>query len=208
MGSRLIILGLTGSIGMGKSETSRMFRRLGVPVYDADATVHRVYAKGGDAVGPIGEAFPGTIKDGAVDRAALSKAVVGNDAELRRLERITHPLLRKYQKRFLQAALAKRLPLVVMDIPLLFETGGTKRVDCVAVASAPPFVQRARVLRRPGMTPEKFAYINSRQMPDKVKRARADFLIPTGLGKRFALDAVRRTIAQAKRVAPKRRRVI
>jgi dephospho-CoA kinase len=199
VGSRLIILGLTGSIGMGKSETSRMFRRLGVPVYDADATVHRVYAKGGDAVGPIGEAFPGTIKDGAVDRAALSKAVVGNDAELRRLERITHPLLRKYQKRFLQAALAKRLPLVVMDIPLLFETGGTKRVDCVAVAS---------VLRRPGMTPEKFAYINSRQTPDKVKRARADFLIPTGLGKRFALDAVRRTIAQAKRVAPKRRRVI
>ncbi|WP_119418353.1 dephospho-CoA kinase [Desertibaculum subflavum] len=204
----MIILGLTGSIGMGKSETARMFRRLGVPVYDADATVHRVYAKGGDAVEPIGKAFPGTIRNGAVDRAALSKAVVGNDAEMRRLERITHPLLRRYQKRFLQAALAKRLPLVVLDIPLLFETGGTKRVDRVAVVSAPHVVQRARVLRRPDMTPEKFAYINRRQTPDKVKRARADFLIPTGLGKRFALDAVRRTIRKAKRVAPKRRRVI
>jgi dephospho-CoA kinase len=208
VGSRVIILGLTGSIGMGKSETSRMFRRLGVPVYDADATVHRVYAKGGDAVGPIGAAFPGTIKDGAVDRVALSKAVVGNDAEMKRLERITHPLLRRYQKRFLQAALARRLPLVVMDVPLLFETGGTKRVDRVVVASAPAIVQQARVLRRPGMTAEKFAYINRRQTPDKIKRARADFLVPTGLGKRFARDAVRRTIAEAKRVAPKRRRVI
>lgn len=208
MGARLIILGLTGSIGMGKSETARMFRRLGVPVYDADATVHRVYAKGGDAVAPIGQAFPGTIRNGAVDRAALSKAVVGNDAEMRRLERITHPLLRRYQKRFLQAALAAGKRLVVLDIPLLFETGGTRRVDRVAVASAPHFVQRARVLRRPDMNADKFAYINRRQTPDKVKRARADFLIPTGLGKRFALDAVRRTIRQAKRVAPKRRRVI
>ena len=208
MGARLIILGLTGSIGMGKSETSRMFRRLGVPVYDADATVHRVYAKGGDAVGPIGAAFPGTIRDGAVDRAALSKAVVGDDAAMKRLERITHPLLRRYQKRFLQAALAKRLPLVVLDVPLLFETGGTKRVDRVVVASAPAVVQRARVLRRPDMTAEKFAYINRRQTPDKEKRAGADFLVPTGLGRRFALDAVRRTIRQARRVAPKRRRVI
>ena len=204
----MIILGLTGSIGMGKSETSRMFRRLGVPVYDADATVHRVYAKGGQAVAPIGHAFPGTIKDGAVDRAALSKAVVGNDAAMRRLERITHPLLRRHQKRFLQSALAKGKRLVVLDVPLLFETGGTKRVDRVVVASAPAMVQRVRVLRRPDMTPEKFAYINRRQTPDKVKRARADFLVPTGLGKRFALDAVRRTIAAAKRVAPKRRRAM
>jgi dephospho-CoA kinase len=206
VGSRLIILGLTGSIGMGKSETSRMFRRLGVPVYDADATVHRVYAKGGDAVGPIGDAFPGTIRDGAVDRVALSTAVVGDDQAMRRLERITHPLLRRHQKRFLQAARAAGRRLVVLDVPLLFETGGTRRVDAVVVASAPAMVQRARVLRRPGMTADKFAYINRRQTADKIKRRRADFLINTGLGKRAALDAVRRTIAAARRIEPKRRR--
>lgn len=208
MGSRLILLGLTGSIGMGKSETTKMFRRLGVPVYDADATVHKVYAPGGDAVAPIAAAFPGAVKNGAVDRPALSRMVVGNDAELKRLERITHPLLRRYQKRFLQAALAAGRRLVVLDVPLLFETRGTKRVDRVAVASAPGAVQRARVLRRPDMTAEKFAYILSRQTPDKVKRAKADFLVPTGLGRRVALDAVRRIIKAASRVAPKRRRLL
>ncbi len=208
MGSRLILLGLTGSIGMGKSETTKMFRRLGVPVYDADATVHKVYARGGEAVAPIGAAFPGAVRDGAVDRPALSRMVVGNDVELRRLERITHPLLRRHQKRFLQAALAAGRRLVVLDVPLLFETRGTKRVDRVAVASAPAFVQRARVLRRPDMTPEKFAYILGRQTPDKVKRAKADFLVPTGLGKRVALDAVRRIIKAARRAAPKRRRTL
>ena len=200
------ILGLTGSIGMGKSETARMFRRLKVPVYDADAAVHALYARGGAAVPLIGAAFPGTVKDGAVDRAALSRAVVGNEAAMRLIERLVHPLLSRSRAKFFHSARARRVPLVVLDIPLLFETGGQRRVDRIAVVSAPTTVQRARVLQRPGMTAEKFAGILGRQVPDKKKRARADFVIPTGLGKRIALQRVRRIVTMATKHNWRRRR--
>jgi len=202
----MIILGLTGSIGMGKSETARMFRRLGVPVYDADAAVHALYARGGAAVPLIAAAFPAAVTEGAVDRAALSRAVVGNEAAMRQIERLVHPLVNRSRTRFLKQARARRAPLVVLDIPLLFETGGQRRVDRVVVVSAPAGVQRARVLLRPGMTAEKFAGILGRQVPDHVKRARADFVVPTGLGKRRALQQVRRVVTLALQQKPRRRR--
>jgi dephospho-CoA kinase len=200
------ILGLTGSIGMGKSETARMFRRLKVPVYDADAAVHALYARGGAAVPLIAAAFPGAVKDGAVDRTALSRAVVGNEAAMRSIERLVHPLLSRSRAKFFRSARAWRVPLVVLDIPLLFETGGQRRVDRIAVVSAPATVQRARVLQRSGMTAEKFAGILMRQVPDKKKRAKADFVIPTGLGKRLALQQVRRIVTMAGKSEWARRR--
>ncbi|HUN50018.1 MAG TPA: dephospho-CoA kinase [Candidatus Sulfotelmatobacter sp.] len=204
----MIVLGLTGSIGMGKSETARMFRRLGVPVYDADAAVHALYARGGAAVPFIAAAFPGAVKDGSVDRVALSRAVVGNEAAMRRIERLVHPLLSRSRMRFFRAARARRVPLVVLDIPLLFETGGQRRVDHVVVVSAPAAVQRQRVLRRAGMTAEKFAGILGRQVPDRLKRAKADFVVPTGLGKHAALQRVRRIVTMAAKGGrrPRRRR--
>jgi dephospho-CoA kinase len=207
----VILLGLTGSIGMGKSETTKIFRRLGVPVYDADAAVHALYARGGAAVPRIAVAFPDAVKHGSVDRAALSRLVVGNEAAIKQLERLVHPLVGLSRQRFLKAARARRLPLVVLDIPLLFETGGQRRVDCVVVVSAPASVQRQRVLQRSGMTAEKFAGILARQVPDKVKRAKADFIVPTGLGKRVALQRVRRIVRAAAglrrlRVGGRRRR--
>lgn len=190
----MIKLGLTGSIGMGKSETAKMFRRLGIPVYDADAAVHAIYAKGGAAVPAIAAAFPGAVRDGAVDRQELGKQVIGDAAAIRRLEKIAHPLVRHSQLQFLRRARARRLPLVVLDIPLLFETGGERRVDHVAVVSAPAAVQRQRVLRRANMTAEKLAGILARQVPDREKRRRADFVIRTGRGKRDALQQVQRIV--------------
>ena len=187
----MYVLGLTGSIGMGKSETARMFRRLGVPVYDADAAVHRVLGPGGAAVAPIGAAFPGSVRDGAVDRPALGAIVFGDAAALRRLERIVHPLAGAIQRTFLEQAARRRAPLVVLDIPLLFETNGERRVDATVCVTAPGFLQRWRVLRRPGMTEAKFAGVLRQQVPDVLKRQRADFVVPTGLGRRFALDRVR-----------------
>ena len=198
----MIVLGLTGSIGMGKSETARIFRRLGVPVYDADAAVHALYAKGGGAVQPIAAAFPGSVHAGAVDRQALGRQVLGDEAAMRRLESITHPLLRASRQRFFRKARAQRRPLVVLDIPLLFETGGEARVHAVAVVSAPPAVQRQRVLRRPGMNHEKFTAILRRQVADAEKRRQADFVICTGLGKRQALVAVRRLLASLRTPPP------
>lgn len=203
----MILIGLTGSIGMGKSETARMLRRLGVPVYDADAAVHALYARGGAAVGPIGAAFPKAVRDGAVDRGLLAAEVLGDEAAIRRLERIVHPLVRRSQMRFLRRARAARRGLVVLDIPLLFETGGEKRVDRVVVVSAPASVQRARVLRRPGMNADKLASILARQVPDAEKRRRADFVIPTGRGKRDALQKLRAVLRQARRAVPRRRAV-
>jgi len=191
----MIVVGLTGSIGMGKSETSRMFRRLGIPVFDADAAVHALTAKGGAAVAPIAAAFPGAVKDGAVDRQALGPKVLGDPAALKRLERIIHPLVGRSRSRFLARARAERRPLVVLDIPLLFETRGHRRVDVTVVASAPYFLQTQRVLRRPGMTAQKLADTRARQVPDAAKRRQADYVVPTGLGRRFAFDAVRRLIA-------------
>lgn len=188
------ILGLTGSIGMGKSETARMFRRLGVPVFDADAAVHRLFAKGGRAVPLIDQAFPGVVKDGRVDRQALGKVVFDNTEALRCLESIVHPLVREAEHRFLRRAIRHRKPLVVLDIPLLFETNGQARCDHVAVVSAPAYVQRHRVLQRPGMTPERLSAVLAQQMPDREKRRRADFVIHSGLGKAYAFEQVRRIV--------------
>ena len=162
----MIVLGLTGSIGMGKSEVAQMFRSLGVRVYDVDAAVHALYVKGAAAVEPIGAAFPEAVIDGAVDRERLSKLVVGDEAAIKRLESIVHPLVGRSRAEFMAEAAAEGAKIVVADIPLLYETGGESRVDCVAVVSAPYEVQRERVLTRPGMTAEKFEAIVARQTPD------------------------------------------
>ncbi|MBW8271187.1 dephospho-CoA kinase [Caldovatus aquaticus] len=193
------VLGLTGGIGMGKSTAAAVFRRLGVPVFDADAVVHRLQGPGGRAVRPIAEAFPGTVRDGRVDREALRRAVLGDPAALRRLERIIHPLVREEERRFLARARRRGVPLVVLDIPLLFETGGERRVDKVVVVSAPPAVQRARVLARRGMTAERLAAILARQMPDAEKRRRADHVIRTGLSRHHAQRAIRRLVRRCRR---------
>jgi dephospho-CoA kinase len=188
------ILGLTGGIGMGKSTASAAFRRLRVPVFDADAAVHQLQGRGGRAVRPIAAAFPGTVRDGAVDREALRRAVLGPSAEpgaLRRLERIVHPLVRDAERRFLAAARRRGEPLVVLDIPLLFETRGEGRCDEVVVVTAPPAVQRQRVLRRRGMTEERLRDILSRQMPDAEKRRKADHIVHSGLSRHHAQRAIR-----------------
>jgi dephospho-CoA kinase len=176
----MIIVGLTGSIGMGKSTVAAMFAEEGAPGFDSDAAVHALYAPGGAAVAPVEAAFPGVTKDGAIDRVALSKQVVGNDVAIKRLEEIVHPLVRQAQMQFLQDQRDAGTAVVILDIPLLFEGGGAQLVDKTIVVSAPPDVQRARVLGRPGMTAEKFEAILARQMPDAEKRARADFVIETG----------------------------
>ena len=174
------VLGLTGSIGMGKSATARMFRALGVPVHDADAAVHALYR--GAAVGPVEAEFPGVTRDGTIDRVALGARVLGDAEAMKRLEAIVHPLVRAAETDFLVKARDGGARLVVLDIPLLFETGGDGRVDAVAVVSASKDVQRARVLAREGMTDEKFATILAKQMPDEEKRRRAHFVIDTGRG--------------------------
>lgn len=175
----MIILGLTGSIGMGKSTVGKMFAEEGAPVFDSDAAVHKLYATGGAAVAPVEAAFPGVARDGAIDRTALSARVVGNEEAIGRLEAIVHPLVRQAQAEFLQSNRDAGMPVVVLDIPLLFEGGGAKLVDKIVVVSAPAEMQRARVLARPGMTAEKFEAILARQTPDAEKRARADFVIDT-----------------------------
>lgn len=174
----MITLGLTGSIGMGKSTVARMFEEEGVPVFDADAAVHRLQGAGGVLVNAIEAEFPGTTGEAGVDRTALVEAVLGESEKLRRLEAIVHPAVAKEREHFL--ALNEKAPLTVLDIPLLFEKGGWDRVDRIAVVSAPADVQRARVLARQGMTAERFEKILRLQMPDEEKRARADFVIPTG----------------------------
>ena len=189
------IVGLTGSIGMGKTTTARLFAEAGAPVYDADAAVHEIYARGGVAVGLVEEAFPGSTREGAVDRAALSALLGGNPEKLRRLEAVVHPLLQEGRARFFERATAAGADLVVLDVPLLFETGGERMMQAVVVVSAPPEVQRERVLARPGMTEEKLAAILARQTPDAEKRARADFVIETGSGVEAARDQVRRVLS-------------
>ncbi|MDM7457790.1 MAG: dephospho-CoA kinase [Paracoccus sp. (in: a-proteobacteria)] len=170
-------LGLTGSIGMGKSTTLRIFSELGHPVWDADAVVHRLYGPGGDAVGAVGASFPDVISDGAVDRDRLKQVLAQDPAALPRLEAIVHPLVARDREAFL--ARNAQAPLVVLDIPLLFEAGAPPDLDGVAVVSTDPQVQRMRVLARPGMTAEMLDFILARQMPDAEKRARADWVIPT-----------------------------
>ena len=196
----MFVLGLTGSIGMGKSTTSAFFREAGIPVHDADATVHRLYA--GAAVGPIAEAFPGVVVDGIVDRTRLGALVLGDGAAMKRLEAIVHPLVGAAEIAFRGRMRAAGHPLAVLDIPLLLETGAERRVDAVAVISAPADVQRARVLARPGMNAEKFAAILARQMPDVEKRRRAHFVIESGYG----LDAARRQVADIVRALAGSRR--
>lgn len=198
----MIVVGLTGSIGMGKSTTSTMFQDEGVPVYDADAAVHALYATGGAAVGPVEAAFPGVVVDGAIDRAKLSAAVVGNSEALAVLESIVHPLVGAHRIGFFENAREKGAEVVVLDVPLLFETDGHKKVDKVVVVSAPADVQRRRVLARPGMDVAKFEAILARQTPDAEKRARADFVIDTGQGLDHARDQVRDILTRLRSAAP------
>lgn len=190
----MIILGLTGSIGMGKSTTGRIFADEGALVWDADAAVHRLYARGGAAVGPLGEAFPGVVVDGAVDRARLAEALGRDETAFKRLESIVHPLVAQDRAQDLAAARAEGVRLAVLDIPLLFETGGEAFVDAVVVVTADPEVQAARVLARPGMTRDRFEAILARQTPDAEKRRRADFLIDTGRGLDVAREQVRQIV--------------
>ena len=187
------VLSLTGSIGMGKSATASLFRRLGVPVHDADAVVHDLYR--GEAAEPIEAAFPGTVAGGVVDRAKLGAAVLGDPDRLEVLEGIVHPLVRAKREAFLRDALRRGAPLVVLDIPLLFETGGDRECDAVLVVTAPEAVQRERVLARPGMTEAKLDAIRAKQAPDAQKRAQAHFLVDTSRGFASAEAQVRSILA-------------
>ncbi|HEY3679915.1 MAG TPA: dephospho-CoA kinase [Bradyrhizobium sp.] len=198
----MIILGLTGSIGMGKSTTAKLFAEAGVPVYDADATVHMVYA--GEAAPAIEAAFPGTTVDGKVDRTKLSARVLHDAAAMKQLEQIVHPMLRAYHQKFLDDAERSGAPVAVVDVPLLYETGGEKRVDAVVVVTTSPEIQRKRILERDNMTGEKLDAILARQLPDAEKRKRADFVVDTSEG----LDPVRariRDILQEAAKMPRRR---
>ncbi|MEQ7153625.1 dephospho-CoA kinase [Brevundimonas aurifodinae] len=186
----MILLGLTGSIGMGKSTTTAMFANHGALVWNADDAVHGLYSRGGAAVGPVGEAFPGVVVDEVVDRARLAEALGRDDTAFRRLETIVHPLVAAGRLADLEAARASGVRLAVLDIPLLFETGGDRAVDAVVVVTADAETQRRRVLARPGMTEERFEAILSRQMPDAEKRRRADFVIDTGHGLEVARERV------------------
>lgn len=188
----MIVIGLTGSIGMGKTTTAALFAEAGAPVWDADAAVHRLYARGGAAVAPIAQAFPDAVVDGAVDRARLSARLAQDPPAFARLEAIVHPLVAADRQAFLDQAAARGVEVVVLDIPLLFETGGETRVDKVVVVSASPELQRQRVLARPGMTAERFEALLARQVPDAEKRARADFVIDTSNG----LEAARRQVGE------------
>ncbi len=199
----MLLVGLTGSIGMGKSETAKMFAKLGIPVYDADAAVHAIYEKGGAAVEPLRAEFPDAIVDDAVDRVKLSKLVLNNKDELKKLESIVHPLVGATQLQFLKDASDAKAPMAVLDIPLLYETGGETRVDAVVVVSAPADVQRARVLERPGMTVEKFEQILAKQVPDAEKRAKADFVVETDKGLDHAFEQVQRITEDLKSWEPK-----
>src|SRR6516225_11007369 len=194
----MIILGLTGSVGMGKSTAAREFRRMRIPVHDADKAVHRLLGRGGKAVAAVATAFPGVEKGGAIDRAALGRLVFSDPAALKRLEAILHPLVRQAERAFLARARRRRRKLVVLDIPLLFETGGEARCDKVLVVSAPRRVQLARVMARPGMTPERLAGGEARQMPDAEKRRLADIVIETGMGRSHSLGQIRRALARIK----------
>ena len=194
----MMIVGLTGSIGMGKSATAKMFADLGVQVFDADATVHALQAKDGPAIPAIDEAFPGVVKGGVLDRDALGKIVFADPAAKKRLEAIIHPMVGVARQRFFEEAKAGGYPFVVMDVPLLFETGGNRACDKVVVVSAPADIQRERVLQRPGMTPDKFENILSRQTPDADKRAAADYIIETDKGFDHARGMVANVVDELK----------
>lgn len=184
----MIILGLTGSIGMGKSTAAAMLQTLGVPVHDADAAVHRLIGPGGRAVAQVDAAFPGAVRDGAVDRRALGERVFGDPAALKRLEAILHPMVAAEKRRFLGNCSGSRIRMVALDVPLLFETGGDRHCDASILVTAPAFLQAERVLRRPGMTRQRLDDIRARQMPEAEKRLRADFVVRTERGYRLTLQ--------------------
>ena len=198
----MFIIGLTGSIAMGKTTTARLFAEAGAPVHDADAAVHALYD--GEAAAAIEAAFPGVTKDGKVDRAALGQRVLGDAAALRRLESIVHPLVRESERRFLVAAEAAGAKVVVLDVPLLLETGGANRVDAVVVVSAPPEIQRKRVLAR-GVSAERFEALLARQMPDDEKRRHADFVVDSSQGVEHAGAQVRGILAAVANMPIRRR---
>jgi dephospho-CoA kinase len=198
----MIILGLTGSIGMGKSTTAKLFAEAGVPVYDADATVHMIYE--GEAAPAIEAAFPGTTTGGKVDRNRLSAQVVHDPAAIKRLEQIVHPMLRAYHQKFLHDAEASGAPIAVVDVPLLFETGGEKRVDAVVVVTTSPEIQRQRILARDGMTGERLDALLARQLPDAEKRKRADFVVDTSHGLDPVRARIRDILDQAVKMPPRR----
>lgn len=198
----MFVLGLTGSLGMGKSTTAGFFAELCVPVHDADAAVHRLYKD--EAVPLIEAAFPGTTAHGEVDREKLAKRVLDDPAEVKKLEAIVHPLVRAAEEHFLAEAKRKSAKVAVLDIPLLFETGGDRRCDAVVVVSAPEEVRRTRIFERPGMTAQKFAAIAANQMPDAEKRKRADFVVDTSKGFDAAREQVREILARVATM-PKRR---
>jgi dephospho-CoA kinase len=199
----MFVLGLTGSLGMGKSATAKMFAEEGIPVHDADAAVHDLYE--GAAAPLIETAFPGTTRAGKVDRDKLAQRVLGDSAALEKLETIVHPLVRRAEQAFLDEATRKGARVAVLDIPLLFETGSEGRCDAVVVVSAPPEIQRARAFERPGMTEQKFAAILAKQMPDADKRARADFVVDTSRGFNAARAQVRDILSRIATM-PKRRK--
>lgn len=190
----MIVVGLTGSIAMGKTETARLFRAAGVPVFDADECVASLYASGGEAVAPLKRLFPQAVQGDSVDRSALSSLLVENPDRLSELEAVVHPLVRQAESRFIAECRAKGEPLIVLDIPLLFETGRAQDVDLIVVVTAPPEVQRSRALARKGMTREKLDMILSRQYPDAEKRDRADYVIDTSRGLEAAARDVGRII--------------
>lgn len=190
----MIILGLTGSVGMGKSTAAAMFRRMRIPVFDADEVVHRLLAPGGAAVDAVAKAFPGVATGGGIDRRALGARVFGDRAALARLEAILHPRVASAERRFVTRARAARRPVVVLDVPLLFESAGDRRCDAVVVMWAPPLIQRARVLQRPGMTAARLAFIRAQQMNDREKYRRADFLVPSGLGRALTWRSLARIV--------------
>lgn len=197
----MIVLGLTGSIGMGKSTAAEMLRRMGVPVHDSDAEVHRLMATDRDVRAAIEARFPGTVTDAGVDRAALGKAVFGDAAARRELEAILHPRVRASADAFVRRHRMNGTPLVVLDIPLLYETGAEDRVDGVIVVSAPAALQRRRVLARPGMDAARFAGILASQVADREKRRRADFVVETGLGKAYTFRRLKRIVTAIRNAA-------
>ena len=203
-GVRPYLVGLTGSIGMGKTETGRLFARLGIPVLDSDAVVRTLYGAGGAAVDPVLAAFPDVIRDGRIDRAALAQCLAGDPLAFERLEAIVHPLVKSARDDFIRSAAERGDEIVVLDIPLLFETGAEKTLDATIVVSAPAEIQEQRVLARPGMNPEKLRMLLARQIPDAEKRAKADFVIETGNGVAQAFCEVRRVAAELLQRARKR----
>lgn len=191
----MIILGLTGSIGMGKSTAATALRSLGLPLFDADRVVHQLLGPGGAAVAPVAAAFPGTRRgSGGIDRKLLGERVFADRTALARLEAIIHPMVEEAERKFLAHACRRRAAIVVLDIPLLFETGGERRCDFVVVVSAPKFLQRQRVLRRPGMSSARFEAILREQVPDAEKQRRADFVIPTGSSRKLSLQRLRAVV--------------